>query len=248
VLPLSVAIIARNEADRIEAAIRSVPFAAEVVVLDSGSDDATPDVARQLGARVVSTDWPGHVAQKNRALEHVQHDWVLAIDADERVSPELGRAIEAAFASLDGVVAFRVNRLSWWQGVPLRHGTWHPDWRIRLFRKDRARWAGRDPHDRIEADGSVRSLDGVLEHHPYRSLGDHLRTVGDYARIASQSLAREGRTAHWWDLAFRPPLHFVKAFLWKRGFRDGARGFIVAVLGSTYVLLKWGRLYLGIEE
>ncbi len=246
-LPLSVTIIAKDEADRIEGAIRSVAFADEIVVLDSGSSDGTPALARRLGAVVVETDWPGHVAQKNRALEHVRNPWVLSIDADERVSAELGAAIRQALERPD-VHAFRVNRLSWWGGEALRHGTWHPDWRVRLFHKEHARWAGRDPHDRVEASGRIVDLEGVLEHHPYRDLGDHLRTVGEYARISSARLADEGVRAHWWDLAFRPPLHFAKAFLWKRGFLDGARGLIVAALGSTYVLLKWGRLYLGVRE
>jgi glycosyltransferase involved in cell wall biosynthesis len=247
VLPLSVTIIAKDEADRIEGAIRSVGFADEVVVLDSGSTDGTPALARALGARVVETDWPGHVAQKNRALEHARHAWVLSIDADERVSPELAAAIRVALEA-PAAVAFRVNRLSWWEGVPLRHGTWHPDRRIRLFHKDHARWGGGDPHDRVLAAGRVADLGGLLEHRPYRSIADHLRTVGEYARISSVRLAAEGVRAHWWDLLFRPPLHFAKAFLWKRGFLDGARGLVVASLGSLYVLLKWSRLYLGVDE
>jgi glycosyltransferase involved in cell wall biosynthesis len=247
VLPLSVTIIAKDEANRIEGAIRSVAFADEIVVLDSGSTDGTPAIARQLGAVVVETDWPGHVAQKNRALEHVRNVWVLSIDADERVSDELGDAIRRALERPD-VFAFRVNRLSWWGGAPLRHGTWHPDWRARLFHKEHARWGGRDPHDRLEVDGPTHDLRGVLEHHPYRSIAEHLRTVGEYSHIASARLAEEGVRAHWWDLAFRPPLHFAKAFLWKRGFLDGARGLIVAALGAVQVLLKWGRLYLGEPE
>ena len=245
-LPLSVTIIAKDEADRIEGAIRSVAFADEIVVLDSGSTDDTPALARRLGAVVVETHWPGHVAQKNKSLEHVRNAWVLSIDADERVSAELGAAIRKALERPDAF-GYRVNRLSWWGGEPLLHGTWHPDWRVRLFHKEHARWGGRDPHDRVEADGPTPDLDGVLEHHPYRSVSDHLRTVGEYARIASERLAEEGVRAHWWDLAFRPPLHFAKAFLWKRGFQDGARGLIVATLGATQVLLKWGRLYLGLR-
>ena len=242
--PLSVVIIARDEADRIAAAIASVSFADEIVILDSGSSDNTPALARQLGARVIETDWPGHVAQKNRALTHAANTWVLSIDADERVSPRLAEAIRALLSSEPAADGYEVSRLSHWMGAPIRHGTWYPDRRVRLFRRDRADWTGTDPHDHVAVEGSVASLSGDLIHHPYRSLSDHLSTIDRYtARHAEVARAR-GVTAQWWDVLLRPPLHFVKAYLLKRGFLDGVRGGCVAGLGATYVLVKWLRLYL----
>lgn len=243
-IPLSVAIIARDEADRLPDAIRSVPFADEVLVLDSGSTDGTPEVASALGARVLRTDWPGFVAQKNRALEAARNAWVLALDADERVSPALAEAIMSALSAEPAVSGFAVRRLSWWEGAPLRHGLWGRDWKIRLVRKDRARWTGRDPHDRLEADGPILRLPGPLDHHPYRDLGEHLATIDRYSAIAAARMRADGVRARWWDLVFRPPLHFVNAFLLRAGFLDGARGLSVAGLGATYVLLKWSRLFL----
>jgi len=246
-LPLSVTIIARDEADRIPEAIRSVGFADEILVLDSGSTDDTVVVARALGARVEVTDWPGHVAQKNRAVEWASHDWVLSIDADERVSPALGASIRAALEAGPGCAGFRFARLSTYLGKELRHGAWYPDARVRLFDRRCARWGGDDPHDRVEVDGAVRWLDGDLLHVPYRSLGEHLRTIDRYTAISAAGLRARGVRARWWDLTLRPLLHFVKSYLLRAGFRDGVRGLLVAALGALYVLLKWSRVRLGPE-
>lgn len=246
-LPLSVAIIARDEADRLPEAIRSVQgFAAEVVVLDSGSTDGTVQVARDLGARVIETDWPGHVAQKNRALQACEQPWVLSIDADERVGPELALAIRGVLASdaPASPAGYRFARCSHWLGRPIRHGTWYPDRRLRLVRRDRARWVGDDPHDRLEVDGPVGELPGDLVHHPYRDLSEHLATIDRYTAIAAGELGRRGVRARWWDVALRPPLHIVKALLLKAGLRDGVPGLVIAGLGAAYVLLKWGRRWL----
>jgi len=242
--PLSVAIITRDEEDRLGDALRSVAFADEVVVLDSGSSDGTVALAEALGARVVQTDWPGHVAQKNRALALLSHPWVLSIDADERVPPALADEVKQAIASPGAHVAFSMPRLSWWGGAPLRHGTWYPDRRVRLFRQDSARWGGEDPHDRVEVVGTVGRFRTPLHHHPYRHLGEHLATIEAYtARQATLALAA-GRRAHWWDVVLRPPLHLVKALLLRVAFLDGPRGVVVAGLGALSVGLKWGRHYL----
>ena len=123
-----------------------------------------------------------------------------------------------------------------------------PDERLRLVRRDRARWVGRNPHDRLEVDGPQGRLAGDLLHHPYRDLGEHLRTIDRYSEIAALALARDGVQARWWDVALRPPLHIVKALLLKAGLRDGVRGLCVAGLGGAYVLLKWGRRYLDQER
>lgn len=242
-IPLSVAIIARDEGERLPDAIRSVSFADEILVLDSGSTDGTPELARGLGARVLQTDWPGYVAQKNRALAEVRHAWVLAIDADERVSEALADELRALLASEPALPGYEIPRLSWWEGAPLRHGRWGRDRKVRLFRRDRARWEGRDPHDRIALDGPAGRLTGPLHHHPYRDLGEHLSTIDRYTALAAELMAAEGVRARWWDLAFRPSLHLVDALLLKAGLLDGARGLCVATLGALYVQLKWWRLW-----
>lgn len=244
-LPLSVAIIARDEADRLPQALASVAdLAAEIIVFDSGSSDDTVAVALAAGARVERTDWPGHTAQKNRALAACRHDWVLSIDADERVSPALADSIRLALQSEPRVAGFSVARLSWWQGAAIRHGTWYPDRRVRLVRRADAGWTGRDPHDRLKVDGPTARLDGDLHHHPYRSLGEHLATLDRYSATAAESLSRDGVHAGVLDVALRPFLHIVKALLLKGGIVDGVRGLCLAWLGAGYVALKWGRAYL----
>lgn len=242
--PLSVAIIACNEADRIADAIRSVAFADEVVVVDSGSTDGTPALCRSLGARVVAAGWPGHVAQKNRALAEVSHDHVLSIDADERVPPALAeRIVGLQRQGWGGQVAWEMPRLSWWMGRPVRHGTWYPDRRVRLFDRRRARWGGLDPHDLVEVDGPVGRLNEPLHHHPYRSLQEHLDTIDRYTARHAETAVAAGVRARPWDLALRAPAHLAKALVLKGGVLDGPRGLAVAALGAAHVQLKWWRIW-----
>ena len=243
-LPLSVVIIAVDEADRIGDAIRSMPDAAEVVVLDSGSRDDTVAVARGLGARVVETDWPGHVAQKNRALEHATQPWVLCLDADERVDADLAEAIREVLRRDDPRAGWRVRRQNVWLGHPVRGGSFGPAAHLRLARRARARWAGEDPHDVLGVDGAVGDLPGALVHHPYRDLGEHLRTIDRYTARFVEVSRDAGRHARAVDVLVRPPWHLLRAFLFQGGWRDGVVGVALAWLGAAHVALKWGRLWL----
>ncbi len=238
-LPLSVVIIARDEADRLPDAIRSVGFAAEILVLDSGSRDDTVALARAAGARVIETDWPGHVAQKNRGLQEARNPWVLSIDADERVSPALAESVRAALTGEPAVVGYELARRNHYLGKPLRAGGWYPDRRLRLVRRDAARWVGTDPHDRLSVDGPVGRLLGDLDHHPYRTPQEHEDTLDRYtARFVEVTDA----TARWWDVAFRPPWRFLRGYLLQAGFVDGAAGLRVAWMGARYTAMKWSRL------
>ena len=238
---LSAVIIARDEADRIEDAIRSVAFADEVLVLDSGSVDDTASRAEALGARVIRTDWPGFVAQKNRGWQEARGEWVLSLDADERVTPELAAAIVAALRA-PVADAYRVRRRNEWLGHRLRGGHWYPDARVRLARKSAARWAGVDPHDLLQPEGRVAQLEGDLLHGPYRNLAEHLRTIDRYTALTAAHLRASGRRATLADLWLRPPWRFFSAFVLAGGWRDGAVGLLLAMLGSAYCLLKWARV------
>lgn len=241
---LSLVVIAQDEADRIGACLDSVPFAAERVVLDSGSTDGTPEVAEAHGARVVRTGWPGHVAQKNRALDEASQPWILSLDADERLSPEAAEDLRGALADPGGAAALSFPRCSSWLGTPIRHGRWYPDRKVRAVRRGRGRWGGDDPHDRLIPEGSVRALQGDILHDPYRDLSEHLATIDRYTAVHARSLADRGVRARWWDVAFRPSLHFVDGYLLRRGFLDGVPGLAVAGLGATHVLCKWTRLWM----
>jgi len=235
---VSVCVIAMNEEDRIAACLRSADFADEWIVVDSHSSDRTREIAAECGARVVERDWPGHVEQKNFALSLARNDWVLCLDADERVSPELREAMLAALDAGPGADGFEMNRRSWYLGRWIHHGGWYPDRKLRLFRRSRGRWGGTNPHDRVELDGPVDRLQGDLLHYSYRSLSDHLRTVDSFTTIAARERRRLGKPSRLSDVTLRPAWKFVKMYVVQRGFLDGRAGFLAAVTGAYYVFLK----------
>jgi glycosyltransferase involved in cell wall biosynthesis len=244
-LPLTAVLIVRDEADRVEAALRSVSFADAVVVLDSGSEDDTVERCLALGAQVLETDWPGYVAQKNRAIDAAGTDWVLCIDADEQISAELAAEIaEFRRGPAPEARGFRVPRLTTWQGAPIRHGCWWPDARVRLFDRRFGRWSGEDPHDRVVIDGPIEELTAPILHDPYRDLTEHLVTIARYAELSAGEALARGRRARRLDLLVRPLAHLAKALLLRSGWRDGPRGVAIAFLGAASVALKWALIAL----
>lgn len=243
-LPVTACIIAYNEEAKIEACLRSVAFCQERLVVDSHSTDRTRELAAGLGARVIERDWPGHIDQKNFAIDQATTEWVLCLDADERVTPELLVAIEAALkpGCPDG---FTVNRRNIYLGRWIRGGGWYPDRKLRLFRRGRGRWGGVNPHDhvRLEPPGQVVDLGRDLEHLSYDSITDHLKTIDYFSTIAAREKLSRGQRGLGLQLLFGPPFKFFKAFVLKAGFRDGWRGLIVAALGAYYVFLRYAKLW-----
>jgi len=242
---ISACIVTLDEEDRLPDCLASLDWCDEIVVVDSHSSDRTRELAVEQGARVVERDWPGHVAQKEFAVHAASHDWVFCIDADERVSKELAEEIEThrarGFAGLSGLSAPRVSS---YLGRWIRHGTWYPDRKLRLFDRRRGGWGGQDPHDRVEVEGRVESLSGELRHHPYRSFGDHLKTIDRYSTITAEELHKEGRRARISDLLLRPPLRFLGFYIVRRGFLDGWRGLLLAYLAAHYVWLRYAKLWI----
>ena len=237
-----------NEADRIERCLKSVAWCDEVLVLDSGSTDGTQDLCRAAGARVIETDWPGWVAQKQRAVEAATHDWIFSLDADERVDDELREALlrvrDTKLSAGDTLRAYDLTRKVWFLGRWIRHGGWYPEWRTRLFHRAHAHWAGVDPHDRVEVDGRVgRIREGNLEHYTYRSMEDYLDKTNRFSTVSAQEKLKRGRRASWWDLVLRPPFRFGRMYLWRRGFLDGRAGFVLAGLAAYSVFLKYAKLW-----
>ncbi len=239
---LSVCVVAMDEEDRLGDCLRSADFADEWIVVDSHSRDRTREVAAELGARVIERDWPGHVAQKNFALDQATHDWVLCLDADERVSPELREALLRALERQDLPDGFEFARRTWYLGRWIRHGGWYPDRKLRLFRRSRGRWGGVDPHDHVHVDGRVERLPGDLLHYSYRSVSDHLRTIDSFTTIAAREKHARGRRAGLLDLTLRPLWKFLRMYVFRAGFLDGVAGLVVAALGAYYVLLKYVKL------
>ena len=241
-LPLTLAIITRDEVFRISLAIASVGPVAEILVLDSGSTDGTVERSRELGARVECLDWPGYGAQKNRALDMATQEWILSIDADEVLSAELLQSIQSLFEGPMSCSAYAVCRRNHWEGRPVRGGAYGPSWKTRLVRKGSGRWVGGILHETLEVDAQVGRLQGFLEHTPYRNPEEFRETAENYAILFAKKGMQEGRRASWWDPTFRPLLHFVKAYLLKAGFLDGKAGWDLARLEASAVGLKWRSL------
>jgi len=241
---LAVCVITLDEEDRIGDCLASVAWADEILVVDSGSSDRTAAIAAAHGARVIVRAWPGYAAQKNFALEQVAAEWVLSIDADERVSPELASAIRALVAAADERIAgASMPRRTWYLGRWIRHGGWYPDRKLRLVRRGRGSWQGEYVHERLVADGAIRALDGDLLHYTYRGIADHLRTIDRFTTAAAREMASRGAGPAWIGMLVNPPLKFLKMYLLKAGLLDGVPGFIAAVLGSYYVFLKHAKLW-----
>lgn len=239
---ISVCIVAMNEEAKIADCLKSAAFADEFVVVDSHSRDRTREIAASAGARVIERDWPGHVAQKQFAIEAATHDWVLCLDADERVSPELQASILAAMERPDLPDGFEFARLTRYLGRWIRRGGWYPDVKLRLFRRAAGRWTGTNPHDRVEVRGRVERLAGDLHHLSYDSIADHLRTIDSFTTIAAREKHAAGERAGVADLVLRPAGKFLRMYVAKLGFLEGFAGFHVAATGAFYVYLKYAKL------
>jgi glycosyltransferase involved in cell wall biosynthesis len=243
--PLSACIVAMNEEDRIGDCLASLSFCDEVLVIDSHSTDRTREVATQAGARVIERDWPGMVEQKNFALEAASHDWVLCLDADERLSADLiAEIVELKERGFPAAAGWSFPRLSNYLGTWIRAGTWYPDRQLRLFDRHRGRWTGADPHGHVElgvGDGHAR-LRGDLLHYPYRSFEEHLRTIDRYTTIMAAGMHARGRRATLVDITLRPAGRFVRFYFLGRGFLLGWKGLLLAYLAAHYGRMKYAKL------
>jgi glycosyltransferase involved in cell wall biosynthesis len=240
---ISAIVIARDEEDGIERCLRSVAWADErIVVVDSATRDSTAERARPLATDVVIRPWEGFVAAKRFAVERSSRSWILWLDADEAVDPELADAIRSAVVRADGAAGFRLRRRNHYMGRVVSHGAWSGDSVLRLFARDRARWVDRLVHEEVEVDGRVENLPGHLDHWSYRDLGHHLEKIGSWAGLWAEQSINEGRRAGVHDLLLRPPIRFAKGYILKGGFLDGVAGLVLAFMDSVYVGSKYARL------
>jgi glycosyltransferase involved in cell wall biosynthesis len=243
VAKLSVTVITRNEAADLPHALESVAWADELIVVDSESSDETVAIARQFTDRVVVRSWPGYVEQKNFAGSLASHDWILSLDADERVTSPLAAEIRAVLAAPSGYAAYRIPRVTWHLGRWMRTTDWYPDYQIRLYDRRAARWAGRYVHEHVEADGATGQLTAEIQHFPYRDVADHLETIDRYTTYAARQMHESGRRAGFLQQVGHPPLAFLRNYLLRGGFRDGMPGFIVSAMNAYYVFLKFAKLW-----
>jgi glycosyltransferase involved in cell wall biosynthesis len=239
---ISVTIITYNEAAHLRAALESVAWADEIVIVDSGSSDGTADIARQAGTRFEVREWPGYAAQKNYAASLARHDWIFSLDADERVSPELASSLQAWRTTTPTMAASRVARVSWYLGRWLRSTDWYPDSQVRLYDRRVGTWQTRRVHESVQVKGSVGALAGELLHFPYDSVSDHLQRIDRYTSLAALDLHDTGRRASAAGLLLHPPGAFLRNYLLRGGIRDGRVGLAVSLLNATYVLMKHVKL------
>ena len=249
---LSIALITLNEAANLPRTLASVRLlaglVAEVVAVDSGSTDATLAIARSAGARVFEEPWKGFAAQKNSAIAHTTGEWVLSLDADEELSPELAREIQALLAGEPAFDAYRIPRLNHFLGSPLRHGGYWPDPKLRLFRRGRARFTERPVHEAMQSDGPAGQLKGHLIHHCYPTLADYIGHMNRYSSIAAEALAGSGRArASWpwlvWNGLLNPAATFFYNYIFRLGLLDGRAGLLQHLNHSVYIHWKYAKAW-----
>jgi len=240
-MTLSVAIITRNAASQLEGCLASVAFAEEVVVVDSGSTDGTVELAARSGARVVRKEWLGYGAQKQFAVDAASHEWVLCVDADECLSPELREAIVAELKAPRGFV-YAISRRNRFLGRWLKHGEGYPDWNVRLFHRGHARWGSEPVHEKITSRSPVLRLRGDLLHDSAETLEKYLDKQNRYTSIQAESLRAAGRRANALQLVLSPTLRFIKFYLLRLGFLDGVPGLVHVAIGCMNSFNKYAKL------
>jgi len=236
-------VITLNEAVHIGACLESLAWADERLVVDSHSTDDTVAIARAAGARVEVRDWPGYGAQKNVATALASHDWIVSVDADERVSPELASEIRRTIDGGTTAAGYRMRRVSFHLGRWIRVTDWYPDWQARLYDRRRARWKETRVHESVVVDGDLGTLNAELQHLPFRDVADHVDTVNRYSSLAARELVERGVTSG----PLRAFAHFVFAFfrnyILRRGFTAGGPGFVISIVNAYYVWLKFTKVW-----
>jgi len=235
---LSVTIIAWNEEERLRACLESVAWAEEILVIDAESTDKTVQVAREFTDKIWVRPWPGFAEQKNFALDQATCEWVLSLDADERVTPELRERISRIVRANGPGDGYSIPRKNMFWGAWVRHGGLYPDYQLRLFRRAAGRFVDSAVHESVVVEGHVERLAEPLLHHSYRGLDDFVARSNRYSALAARDIVARGGRAGVLDLALRPLGRFLSMYVARGGFLDGWRGFVLAVLYANYVFLR----------
>jgi glycosyltransferase involved in cell wall biosynthesis len=239
---LSVILIVKNEADHIRRCLTSVAWADEIIVLDSGSTDGTAEIVLEFTPHLYRTDWPGYGPQKNRALEKAQYPWVLAIDADEELTPELQKEIKNILSRPEALDGYAIQRQSLFCGRWIRHGDWASDWVVRLWRRGRGQFENRLVHEKLLVEGKVGRLSHIMRHYTYPHLGVALTKMNHYSTIwARESFlkGKKGGIIQGWSRAL---WSFLRGYVVRAGFLDGWQGFVLAVTNSIGTFYKYIKL------
>ena len=240
---ISVYMITYNNERTVERALKSVTWADETVVVDSFSQDSTVEICRRFTDKVFQREWPGHQGQYQYAADLTTYPWIMFVDADEEVSPELAEEIRTQIdGRAEDVDGFFVYRRTHYLGRWIRYGGWYPDGEIRLYRRDRGQWEG-GLHARVVVNGKIGYLKNQYHHYTYRDISDQIQTIDKYSKIAAEDLARRGEKFSIFKLLLHPPFRFFKEYVFKRGFRDGLPGLIIIVSTMYYVFIKYAKLW-----
>ena len=244
-LPLSLTVITLNEEKNLDRCLSSVcNIVSEIIVVDSGSSDATKDIALKYGAKFIFNAWPGNVEQNRFAFDQSNQPWVLSLDADEELTPELADSIRAALSDPkeSGYNGWYVNRRTqyldeWMWNI------WYPEWRLRLVKRANANWIGPDPHGRLDVVGVTKKLDGDLLHYTYKDLNDQFSKLMSYAQISSLKKHKDGKHMSPMKLIFSPWFRFLRDLVLKRAWRDGYRGILICYAGAISSFMKQAYLF-----
>lgn len=241
---ISAVIITFNEEKNIERCLLSIQsLVDEIVVVDSFSKDKTAEICSKYGVRWIQHPFEGHIEQKNWALDQAAHDIILSLDADEALDETLRQSIARAKVNWDRD-GYSMNRKANYCGRWIRHSGWYPDVKLRLFDRRKARWGGVNPHDKIEmrAGATTAHLSGDILHYSYYSVTEHVERARKYAKIAAEALYKEGKKSEWWRTAFSPVFKFIRNYLFKLGFLDGAAGYTICRISAMETYWKYENL------
>ncbi len=238
--PVSVAIITKDEEQNIEDALKSVADAQEIIVVDAFSSDRTVEICRRYTDKVFQHEWQGFARQKQTAVDHAAGPWILVLDADERVTPDLREEILKTISETD-CEGFYIPRENYFIGKWIKHGGWWPDHTLRLFRKDRGHFEIREVHEKIVVGGKTGRLRNPLKHFTYRSISEFIRRSDRYSSLAAREIIKKSGKAGVLSLSIKPLSTFLKMYILRIGFLDGMHGLILAALYSYYTFLKYAK-------
>ncbi|OGW27727.1 MAG: glycosyl transferase [Nitrospirae bacterium GWC2_42_7] len=239
---VSVGIITKDEERNIEDALKSVAGANEIIIVDSFSKDRTVEICRKYTDKIYQHEWDGYSRQKQKTVDYSKSPWVLILDADERLTPELRNEMEQTIKETD-CNGFYIPRKNYFLGRWIRHSGWWPDYTLRLFRKDKASFEEREVHEKVVLEGKAGYLKNPMEHYTYRSISDFIKKMENYSNLASIEIRRRSGRAGLYSVTVRPLATFIKMFFLRLGFLDGAHGLILAALYSYYTFLKYAKTW-----
>ncbi len=248
--PVSAFVIAYNEEENIADCIKSLLFCDEVILIDSFSTDRTAEIAKTLGATIIQRKWAGYRDQKAYGLSIVKHQWVLNLDADERVDEQLKGNILKVLQEIKQtgndnfkISGYYINRVVFYLGRWWRKGGWYPEYRLRFFRKSDVTWGGEEPHEKPIIKGKTKQLGGEIQHYTYKNIDDQLARLQNFSSISAFEEYKKGTKASLKLLLINPILRTLKFYIFKKGYREGIAGLIVALFEGYYTFMKYAKLW-----